>query len=70
MVWLPNSPDHGMCTGANSPQPQASILRQIVAGPRQQHPEAGLDLCYVTDNSMNMTSTRLSIRNSQANAVV
>ncbi|PYI16508.1 phosphatases II [Aspergillus violaceofuscus CBS 115571] len=28
----------------------ASILRQIVAGPRQQHPEAGLDLCYVTDN--------------------
>ncbi|KAJ5599172.1 Protein-tyrosine phosphatase catalytic [Penicillium hetheringtonii] len=27
-----------------------SILRQIVAGPRQQHPEAGLDLCYVTDN--------------------
>ncbi|CAI7672433.1 unnamed protein product [Penicillium pancosmium] len=30
--------------------PQTSILRQIVAGPRQQHPEAGLDLCYVTDN--------------------
>ncbi|KAI9934889.1 hypothetical protein AWENTII_005572 [Aspergillus wentii] len=29
---------------------QASILRQIVAGPRLQHPEAGLDLCYVTDN--------------------
>ncbi|KAJ5780186.1 Phosphatase tensin type [Penicillium paradoxum] len=28
----------------------SSILRQIVAGPRQQHPEAGLDLCYVTDN--------------------
>ncbi|KAL8688842.1 MAG: hypothetical protein Q9218_005344 [Villophora microphyllina] len=28
----------------------ASILRQIVAGPRQKHPEAGLDLCYVTDN--------------------
>ncbi|KAF7587236.1 hypothetical protein BBP40_007523 [Aspergillus hancockii] len=27
-----------------------SILRQIVAGPRLQHPEAGLDLCYVTDN--------------------
>ncbi|KAL8906589.1 MAG: hypothetical protein Q9207_001913 [Kuettlingeria erythrocarpa] len=22
----------------------------IVAGPRQKHPEAGLDLCYVTDN--------------------
>ncbi|KAJ5123913.1 Phosphatase tensin type [Penicillium bovifimosum] len=30
--------------------PQASILRQIVAGPRQQHQEAGLDLCYVTNN--------------------
>ncbi|KAF7121685.1 hypothetical protein CNMCM5793_009157 [Aspergillus hiratsukae] len=29
---------------------QASILRQIVAGPRIRHPEAGLDLCYVTDN--------------------
>ncbi|CAG8148331.1 unnamed protein product [Penicillium nalgiovense] len=28
----------------------SSILRQIVAGPRQQHAEAGLDLCYVTDN--------------------
>ncbi|KAJ5375727.1 Phosphatase tensin type [Penicillium concentricum] len=28
----------------------SSILRQIVAGPRQQHPEAGLDLCYVADN--------------------
>ncbi|BCR88342.1 putative phosphatidylinositol-3,4,5-trisphosphate 3-phosphatase [Aspergillus chevalieri] len=28
----------------------ASILRQIVAGPRLQHPEAGLDLCYVTDD--------------------
>ncbi|KAJ5325807.1 Phosphatase tensin type [Penicillium brevicompactum] len=28
----------------------SSILRQIVAGPRQQHPEAGLDLCYVEDN--------------------
>ncbi|KAF2762347.1 phosphatases II [Pseudovirgaria hyperparasitica] len=27
----------------------ASILRQIVAGPRAPHPEAGLDLCYVTD---------------------
>ncbi|KAL8712013.1 MAG: hypothetical protein Q9220_003709 [cf. Caloplaca sp. 1 TL-2023] len=27
-----------------------SILRQIVAGPRQKHSEAGLDLCYVTDN--------------------
>ncbi|EAS34382.3 dual specificity phosphatase [Coccidioides immitis RS] len=29
--------------------PQASILRQIVAGPRLRHPEARLDLCYVTD---------------------
>ncbi|KAF3048427.1 Telomerase protein component 1 [Didymella heteroderae] len=29
----------------------ASILRQIVAGPRARHAEAGLDLCYVTDNS-------------------
>ena len=28
---------------------QASLLRQIVAGPRARHPEAGLDLCYVTD---------------------
>ncbi|MCJ1468593.1 Telomerase protein component 1 [Pseudocyphellaria aurata] len=28
----------------------ASILRQIVAGPRSPHPETGLDLCYVTDN--------------------
>ncbi|KAI0485259.1 phosphatases II [Xylariaceae sp. FL0804] len=28
----------------------ASLLRQIVAGPRARHPEAGLDLCYVTDD--------------------
>lgn len=28
----------------------ASILRQIVSGPRARHPEAGLDLCYVADN--------------------
>lgn len=28
----------------------ASLLRQIVAGPRMRHPEADLDLCYVTDN--------------------
>ncbi|KAL8906706.1 MAG: hypothetical protein Q9171_006167 [Xanthocarpia ochracea] len=28
----------------------ASLLRQIVAGPRQKHSETGLDLCYVTDN--------------------
>jgi phosphatidylinositol-3,4,5-trisphosphate 3-phosphatase/dual-specificity protein phosphatase PTEN len=26
------------------------FLRQIVAGPRARHPEAGLDLCYVTDS--------------------
>ena len=34
---------------------QASILRQIVAGPRSRHPEAGLDLCYVTDNSISFS---------------
>lgn len=28
----------------------ASLLRHMVAGPRARHPEAGLDLCYVTDN--------------------
>jgi len=28
----------------------ASLLRSLVASPRQRHPEAGLDLCYVTDN--------------------
>ncbi|KAL7800292.1 hypothetical protein V8C37DRAFT_364768 [Trichoderma ceciliae] len=27
----------------------ASILRQLIASPRARHPEAGLDLCYVTD---------------------
>ncbi|KAF2837157.1 phosphatidylinositol-3,4,5-trisphosphate 3-phosphatase [Patellaria atrata CBS 101060] len=27
-----------------------SLLRQIVASPRVRHEEAGLDLCYVTDN--------------------
>jgi phosphatidylinositol-3,4,5-trisphosphate 3-phosphatase/dual-specificity protein phosphatase PTEN len=26
------------------------LLRQIVASPRARHPEAGLDLCYVTEN--------------------
>ena len=31
---------------------QASILRQIIAGPRNQHAETGLDLCYVTDKSV------------------
>ncbi|KAF4460643.1 hypothetical protein FALBO_12572 [Fusarium albosuccineum] len=31
------------------PSAMASLLRQIVAGPRARHPEAGLDLCYVTD---------------------
>lgn len=28
----------------------ASILRQIVAGPRAKHAETGLDFCYVTDD--------------------
>ncbi|CAK7225707.1 Telomerase protein component 1 [Sporothrix curviconia] len=28
----------------------ASLLRQIVAGPRARHDETGLDLCYVTTN--------------------
>ncbi|KAG6363892.1 hypothetical protein INS49_008995 [Diaporthe citri] len=28
----------------------ASLLRQIVAGPRAKHAETGLDLCYVTDD--------------------
>lgn len=28
----------------------ASLLRQIVASPRVRHPEADLDLCYVTEN--------------------
>ncbi|KAK0385993.1 hypothetical protein NLU13_5830 [Sarocladium strictum] len=28
----------------------ANFLRQIVAGPRARHPEADLDLCYVTDH--------------------
>lgn len=28
----------------------ASLLRQIVAGPRVPHPETGLDLCYVTED--------------------
>ncbi|PGG95090.1 hypothetical protein AJ79_10272, partial [Helicocarpus griseus UAMH5409] len=27
----------------------ASLLRQLVAGPRLRHPESNLDLCYVTD---------------------
>ncbi|KAJ5172734.1 Phosphatase tensin type [Penicillium capsulatum] len=35
----------------------SSILRQIVAGPRLQHPEAGLDLCYVTDNKVSVIAT-------------
>ena len=28
----------------------ASLLRQIVAGPRLKHEDTGLDLCYVTSN--------------------
>jgi hypothetical protein len=37
---------------------QASILRQIVAGPRARHPEAGLDLCYMTDNSRSASTSK------------
>ena len=37
-------------------QAKASLLRQIVAGPRSRHPEAGLDLCYVTDNSTSVSN--------------
>ena len=43
---------------------KASILRQIVAGPRLKHADAGLDLCYVTDNS---TSTVPHIHNADIN---
>ncbi|KAL4943496.1 hypothetical protein BDV06DRAFT_221156 [Aspergillus oleicola] len=39
------------------PVKEASILRQIVAGPRLQHPETGLDLCYVADNTTSGPST-------------
>lgn len=39
----------------------ASLLRSIVAGPRSRHPEAGLDLCYVTDNSKASASLFLLI---------
>ena len=28
----------------------ASLLRQIVAGPRLQHADTGLDLCYVAED--------------------
>ncbi|PVI01841.1 hypothetical protein DM02DRAFT_670975 [Periconia macrospinosa] len=35
---------------AKRDQAAASLLRQIVAGPRARHAEAGLDLCYVTEN--------------------
>ncbi|PNY25567.1 Pore membrane protein of 33 kDa [Tolypocladium capitatum] len=35
---------------SHSPPAMASLLRQIVAGPRARHAEAGLDLCYVTDH--------------------
>lgn len=34
----------------SAPSEMQSLLRQIVAGPRARHPEANLDLCYVTDN--------------------
>ncbi|KAF2401723.1 phosphatases II, partial [Trichodelitschia bisporula] len=46
----------------------ANILRQIVAGPRSRHPEANLDLCYVTDTIIatsgpSSTYPRLAYRN-------
>ena len=40
--------------GSYADMMKASILRQIVAGPRLKHAEAGLDLCYVTDDSMSI----------------
>lgn len=54
MVCLPNNRDVCIPTVIGIymyPPSQASLLRSIVAGPRSRHPEAGLDLCYVTDNS-------------------
>lgn len=51
-----------MQTNSFSLLPQASILRSIVAGPRSRHPEAGLDLCYVTDNSKSPLPTKLQTR--------
>lgn len=39
----------------------ASFLRQLVAGPRRGHSEAGLDLCYVTDH---IIATYVSLPNS------
>ncbi|KAI9783819.1 MAG: Telomerase protein component 1 [Geoglossum umbratile] len=51
-----------------------SILRQIVAGPRSRHPEAGLDLCYVTDSIVatsgpSSTYPQLAYRNPLASLV-
>ncbi|KAH9870866.1 hypothetical protein J1614_006438 [Plenodomus biglobosus] len=53
--FLPRPPPSSLSTRPlllmSHPHPyQASLLRQIVAGPRARHAEAGLDLCYVTDN--------------------
>lgn len=48
----------------------ASLLRQIIAGPRQQHADTGLDLCYVTEDiivtyeSLTLLLTTLSSHNS------
>ncbi|KJR81926.1 protein-tyrosine phosphatase [Sporothrix schenckii 1099-18] len=46
----------------------ASLLRQIVAGPRARHDETGLDLCYVTSNIIatsgpSITYPQLAYRN-------
>ncbi|KAK5029975.1 Telomerase protein component 1 [Exophiala sideris] len=41
----------------------ASLLRQIVAGPRARHPQAGLDLCYVTDYSPSGVWPKKAYRN-------
>ena len=38
----------------------ASLLRQIVAGPRLQHADTGLDLCYVTEDII-VTYASLSV---------
>ncbi|KAI9877155.1 MAG: Telomerase protein component 1 [Pleopsidium flavum] len=48
--WFVALPANWPCyvTRRNLPE-TASLLRQIVAGPRLRDSEAGLDLCYVTD---------------------
>lgn len=40
-----------------------SFLRQLVAGPRKGHAEAGLDLCYVTDHIIATYVTTSSLYN-------